>query len=739
MNGGKLQSKILNMWLYICGFLLLWEWLRPLKQLTDTANLTVFIIFLVISLVLAYFKVNIFVRNGIKLLYVLYTINLLYFEDSFFKLKWLFYMTDSVIENMRVVFQGNWMSLTDDFRSILFFILLGLMAYLLRYWLISRRQIFVFFFMTLLYITVLDTFTPYEAQFAIVRTIVIGFALMGILTFYRILDREKLQMPAAFARKWLIPLVGMVCVSIIIGYAAPKASPIWPDPVPYIKSYSQDTREDGNGTGGIRKVGYGIDDSTLGGPFMPDDTVVYETEADHRQYWKVETKDVYTGKGWVTAEENGEKIAFAQGEEFPISNYTDEEMTVDERTATIRPFLQYPHIIYPLGLKFVENDIGHSYEVDLSLEKISGADLGNLSGIGQYTVEYESPRFSVRGMMSTVDQNHPLLTEDFLTRYTQLPDELPERVRDLALELTQDKENWYEKAKAIEDYFGRVDFQYDQKDVAVPGRNEDYVDQFLFETQKGYCDNFSTSMVVMLRSIGIPARWVKGYTEGDFRGMTDSGKRLYVITNNNAHSWVEVFFPEVGWVPFEPTKGFSNNAQFTFDLDSEQPSQQDDVLEAPEAPEVDKPEETDAPEQSAQTSFSWKDTFDKTTQFLRTNWLWFAAAIAVLTLTTYILYKKRLKWLPYFLIFRYRRRKKDEDFPEAYIALLTQLNRYGLKRNQEQTLREYARYVDHYFSSGEMSALTSTYEQYLYKGKLQEGSWENTKELWENLIKKTIA
>lgn len=125
MNGGKLQSNILNMWLYICGFLLLWEWLRPLKQLTDTANLTVFIIFLVVSLVLAYFKVNIFVRNGIKLLYVLYTINLLYFEDSFFKLKWFFYVTDSVIENMRAVFQGSWVSLTDDFRSILFSSCLG--------------------------------------------------------------------------------------------------------------------------------------------------------------------------------------------------------------------------------------------------------------------------------------------------------------------------------------------------------------------------------------------------------------------------------------------------------------------------------------------------------------------------------------------------------------------------------------------------------------------------------------
>ncbi|WP_019156967.1 DUF4129 domain-containing transglutaminase family protein [Robertmurraya massiliosenegalensis] len=736
MSGEKVKGNMLNVCLYICGFFLLWEWLRPLEQLTDTANLGVFIIFLVVSLVLALLKVNVFLRNGIKLLYVLYTINFLYYEGSFFRLKWLLTIADSLIDNMRAVFQGDWTSLTDDFRSILFFILLGLMAYLLRYWLINRKQIFIFFFMTLLYITVLDTFTPYEAKFAIVRTIIVGFALMGILTFYRILDREKLQMPPGFVKKWLAPFVVMLGVSVIIGYIAPKASPIWPDPVPYIKSYSQDS---GEGLTGAKKVGYGENDTNLGGPFLPDDTVVYETEADHRQYWKVETKDVYTGKGWISAEENGERIAFDMDEEFPISSYSDEEMKVDERTAIVRPLAQYPHIIYPLGLKHVENDVGHSYEVDVSLEKIYGAELGNLPGIGQYTVEYESPRFSMSRMTSAVDQNHPLLTEEFMEHYTQLPDSLPERVRDLAIELTQDKENWYDKAKTIEQYFGRVDFQYDQRDVAVPGRNEDYVDQFLFETQKGYCDNFSTSMVVMLRSIGIPARWVKGYTEGDFRGMTDSGQRLYVITNNNAHSWVEVFLPEVGWVPFEPTKGFSNNVQISNDLDNEQTNQQDDVLEAPEAPEVEKPEEKEAPLESPTSTFSWSDLGDKIKQFFQTHWEWMIGSMIVLALISYMIYRKRLKWLPYYLLFRFKKRKKDEDFPVAYVTLLKQLERYGLKRKPEQTLREYARYIDYYFSSGEMSALTSTYEQYVYKGKLQDGSWENTKELWENLIKKTIA
>lgn len=735
-NGEKTKVSTPTLWLYICGFLLLWEWLRPLKQLTDTANLSVFIVFLVLSLTLSYFNINIFVRNGIKLIYVLYTLNFLYYEGSFFRLKWVTLIVEELTSNMNSVFQGDWTALSDVFRSMLFFLLLGLMTYLLRYWLVNRKQIFVFFFMTLVYITVLDTFTPYEAKFAIVRTVAIGFAVMGILTFYRILEKENLQNQAGFSKKWLTPLVVMVCISVLIGLAAPKASPIWPDPVPYITSYSKDSGVDGAGK--INKVGYGVDDTSLGGPFIGDDTMVYETETDTRQYWKVETKDIYTGKGWIASEEISDRLSFSQNEAVPISNYLDPEMVVDERESLIRPLVDYPHIIYPLGITSVQSENGHSFEMDANLEKIYAMDTLGVGGIGEYNVKHNSPRFSVKSMMNTRDNSHPLLTPEFMERYTQLPENLPSTIRDLAVDIVKDKETWYDKAKAIEDYFDQPQFQYDQKDVAVPGENQDYVDQFLFETMKGYCDNFSSSMVVMMRTLGIPARWVKGYTEGDFRGMGESGKRLYVITNNNAHSWVEVFFPEVGWVPFEPTKGFANNAQFTYDQASNG-SSQDDVLEAPETPEAEKPEKEKQQNQTAQSSFSWKDTWVKTKAFLNLHWDVILMVLMGISLITYILYRKRLKWLPHYLVLRFKWKKHDKDFPIAYSVLLHQLSRYGLKRKPEQTLREYADYIDRYFSSDEMSTLTSNYERYVYKGSLEEGSWENTRKLWENLIKKTIA
>jgi Transglutaminase-like superfamily. len=135
-------------------------------------------------------------------------------------------------------------------------------------------------------------------------------------------------------------------------------------------------------------------------------------------------------------------------------------------------------------------------------------------------------------------------------------------VTDLAAEITAPYDNWYDKAKAIEEYLKGPEFTYDTADVPFPDVDEDYVDQFLFESKTGYCDNFSTAMVVLLRSVGIPARWVKGYSSGELVDTEEGGIGVYELKNSHAHSWPEVYFPEVGWVPFEPTKGFTNPAKF---------------------------------------------------------------------------------------------------------------------------------------------------------------------------------
>jgi hypothetical protein len=729
----KKHETMVTLFLYLLGFLLLWEWLRPVDELTNTGNIYIFLGFLFLCLAISFSKIQFLLGALLKTVYILYFIHYYYFEGSFFQFSWFSQFLDDFILNISYSFQMEWTALTFVFRSLLFFILLWLMAYLINYWLIIRRQIFIFFFMTLVYITVLDTFTPYEADGAIVRTVVVGFGVMGMLTFQRLVEREAIGKGLASIRKWGLPLFIMIGASVALGFGGPKAAPIWPDPVPYLTSYSEDS---GAGAGGQR-VGYGTDDTSLGGPFIGDDTVVYETEVDQRHYWRVETKDIYTGKGWEVSSSD-DPIPFTQNEVFPISSFNKEGLEVKELTANVSSVRNYPHIIYPLGLKSVSTEnISNSFRVNEGLEKVYTLEGGRTASLEEYTVSYDIPRYSVTAMKATESLEASGLSQEFLYRYTQLPETLPQRVKDLALEITGEQKTWFDKARAVERYFGMNGFTYDQMDVAIPGAEDDYVDQFLFETLKGYCDNYSTSMVVLLRSVGIPSRWVKGYTEGEYQGPTESGKRGYTITNNNAHSWVEVYFPEVGWVPFEPTQGFSSNVQFNFD-ETSQSSTDVETPETEEQPDVKKPE---TPEEtvSSESSFSWKGLWDNIVAGMVEHWKKGLLLLGIIVVLAFIAYKLRLKWLPYVLVLVFRFRKKDDDFSRAYLALLKQLDRYGIKRKDHQTLRDYADYVDFFFSSKDMGTLTSQYERYVYKGKLEEGCWDRSRELWENLIKKTIA
>ncbi|TMD58587.1 MAG: DUF4129 domain-containing protein [Chloroflexi bacterium] len=132
-------------------------------------------------------------------------------------------------------------------------------------------------------------------------------------------------------------------------------------------------------------------------------------------------------------------------------------------------------------------------------------------------------------------------------RYDQLPTTVPARVRQLAAAITRDKTNAYDKAEAIELYL-RTNFKYSTV-VKAPPSGRDPVDYFLFDLKEDFCEYFASSMVVMLRSVGVPARVVEGYTMGTF----DEPTGRYMITERNAHAWVEVYFAGYGWIEFEPT------------------------------------------------------------------------------------------------------------------------------------------------------------------------------------------
>ncbi len=132
-------------------------------------------------------------------------------------------------------------------------------------------------------------------------------------------------------------------------------------------------------------------------------------------------------------------------------------------------------------------------------------------------------------------------------RYLQVPSTVPARVRELARRVTADKQNAYDKAEAIETSL-RTNYRYSTV-VKSPPSGRDPVDWFLFDLREDFCEYFASSMVIMLRMQGIPARVVEGYTAGVYD--QDTGK--YVVSEKNAHAWVEVYFAGFGWIEFEPT------------------------------------------------------------------------------------------------------------------------------------------------------------------------------------------
>ena len=131
--------------------------------------------------------------------------------------------------------------------------------------------------------------------------------------------------------------------------------------------------------------------------------------------------------------------------------------------------------------------------------------------------------------------------------YTALPYTLPQRVIDLAHEITRYYYTDYDRVRALQEFL--IQFPYTLTPAPVP-RDRDFVDYFLFDGQEGYCVYYASAMVVMTRAIGIPARYAEGFL---LPGQRDQETGLFTVTNRNAHAWAEVYFEGFGWLIVETT------------------------------------------------------------------------------------------------------------------------------------------------------------------------------------------
>jgi transglutaminase-like putative cysteine protease len=158
-----------------------------------------------------------------------------------------------------------------------------------------------------------------------------------------------------------------------------------------------------------------------------------------------------------------------------------------------------------------------------------------------------------------------------MDRYLELPEAVTARTRALAQDLTATEPTPYDRAEAIETYL-RTTYTY-TLDVDLPPQSQDLVDYFLFDLRRGYCDYYASSMVVLARASGLPARMAIGYATGSYDPM----EAHYVVTEADAHAWPEIYFPGYGWVRFEPTAGLPAIDR-TEEEPLEWPAPRDDLL-----------------------------------------------------------------------------------------------------------------------------------------------------------------
>ena len=253
-------------------------------------------------------------------------------------------------------------------------------------------------------------------------------------------------------------------------------------------------------------------------------------------YWRSLTFDRYTGSGWISSDT---KLLSYNGGDQPVSSSVPDHRVVEQKVH----FLQSPGgPLYHAGELLTAD---HAYQIAWRMPIENGPDM-----FGASTTKAD---YTVKSLLPVVSQEELRLAgtdyPDWVkARYLTLPTGIPARVIDLASELTSSQYSPYDKAFAVQSYLRTYPYTLD---IPSPPAERDVADYFLFDLKKGYCDYYATAMVVLARAAGIPARFVTGYASGRY----DPSQNQYIVSEAEAHSWVEVYFPKYGWVEFEPTAG----------------------------------------------------------------------------------------------------------------------------------------------------------------------------------------
>jgi len=289
----------------------------------------------------------------------------------------------------------------------------------------------------------------------------------------------------------------------------------------------------GSGSGGLGALNPGSQ-TDVGGDLGGENAMRSQSADTHfvvestsATYWRTGAYDVYEGDGWArsgepTPAEGDLGVAGDRGEEVHYRVHLN-------RSATALPTVWRPSEVSRDGV--LVTDTG-AVRAEAALP----------DGTTYDGVSY-APKPDPDALR-TAGTDYP---EEIQERYTRLPAETDGRLKPFTDQLTADTDSPYETARTVENWL--EENKAYSLEVDEPG-SDDVAGQFVFDMEAGYCEYFATSMAAMLRTQDVPARYVVGYSTGE-RTAEDT----YTVRGMNAHAWVEVYFPDRGWVRFDPTPG----------------------------------------------------------------------------------------------------------------------------------------------------------------------------------------
>ncbi len=263
----------------------------------------------------------------------------------------------------------------------------------------------------------------------------------------------------------------------------------------------------------------------------PGDGVVLRVRAGAGDFWRAQSFDLWDGRTWQASGARGP----ADPEDAPVEEFP-QEFRVEAWTDLVVGAYRPVSASLPDGVRPVRGDDG-------ALRARPGLAPGD-----RYNIDSLRPVVTAE-LLRAHDPLTIAVPADAadLTPFLELPAYVPARVTDLAATVTAGAPTAYDKIAALEAWMGE-NVVY-TLDIPPLPEGADAVEQFLFVDRRGFCNQIASSLTVMARSLDIPARVVTGYVPGDRDRVTGE----WVVRASDAHAWVEVWFPGLGWQGFDPT------------------------------------------------------------------------------------------------------------------------------------------------------------------------------------------